>query len=348
MNTKQLFLAIGDLDGELIWMGRPKKQRKPLYGWMLAAAAAVVVGVLGYAGLMEWRQQQPPVVDPRPTVVTTTTAPNGTGGDENACTVHSFEYHNIDGYLLDLVSQEEMDEFTKKYRGEEMTIVAFVEYFHISREQFIAAMRWEDALGMTALHHHPYAPYTYGQFVDAIYGDDAALTAWVFNADTLQYPETEDVYLFDGVCEVHQPEYHRVNGALIEYVGEEKWNAYYAAYGDKGEEANILTFVEFCGLTREEYIHALNWEKALEHPAPLHATWEEYTCGEFVDAIFGDDPAHSERIFAYSVFPLFTSSSTASTTFDGITYTGPSTTTTVYTGPTTTTRATATTHATVD
>lgn len=178
---------------------------------------------------------------------------------------------------------------------------------------------------MTALRHHPNAPYTYGQFVNAIYGDDAQLTAWVFDADTLQYPETEDVYLFDGVCEVHQPEYHRVNGELIEYVGEEQWNAYYTAYGDKGEEANILTFVAFCGLTREEYIEAMGWEKALDHPAPLHATWEEYTCGEFVDAIFGDDPAHSERIFAASVFPLFTE---------------PSTTTTVYTGLTTTTATT--------
>ncbi len=324
MNTKQLFLAIGDLDADLVWTERPRKQRKVLYGWMLAAAAAVVIGVIGYAWLTEWRGQQPPVVDPVPT--TTTTTVWGTGGDENACTEHSFEYHNIDGYLLDLVSQEEMNRFTQKFRGEDMTVLAFVEYFGISREEFITAMRWEDMLDMTALQHHPNAPYTYGQFVEAIYGDDAELTAWVFDADTLQYPETEDVYLFDGVCEEHQPEYHRINGELIEYVGEETWNAYLAAYKDKGEEANILTFVAFCGLTREEYIAAMGWEKALGHAAPLHATWEEYTCGEFVDAIFGDDEAHRERIFAYSVFPLFTSASTASTTA------------TAYTSPTTTTR----------
>ncbi len=345
MTAKQLFLAIGDLDSELVWVQCPKKKRWAFYGWMLAAAAAVVVGVIGYAGWVKW-QQQPPAMDFVQT--TTTTTVWGTGGDENACTVHSFEYHNIDGYLLDLVSNEEMKEFTEKYRGEDMTVIAFVRYFGITREQFITAMRWEDKLDMTALRHHPNAPYTYRQFVDAIYGDDAELTAWVFDADTLQYPKREDEYLFDGVCEVHQPEYHRVNGVLIEYVGEEKWNAYLAVYKDKGEEANILTFVEFCGLTREQYIEAMGWEKALDHTAPLHATWEEYTCGEFVDAIFGDDPAHSKRIFAYSVFPLFTSSSTTSTVSGMITYTGPSTTTTVYTGPATTTRATTTMHAAVN
>ncbi len=308
MNAEQLLFAIGDLSDKTVTSATlpPKRRVVPLWATAAAVAAAVAVGILGYIGFLKTQRQKPPVATPTPAATTpaptTTTTVWGTGGDTDACTVHSFEYHNIDGYLLDLVPQEAFNVFIEKYKGEDMTILAFVDYFGITREQFVSAMRWEDKLDMTALQHHPNAPYTYGQFVDAVYGDDAELTAWVFDADTLQYPETKDVYLFDGLCETHQMEYHRINGELIKYVDEDVWNAYLAAH--EGEEANILTFVKFCGITREEYIQALGWEKALDHVATWHGMGYEYTCGDFVEALYGDDEAFREYMFSWDVFPM--------------------------------------------
>lgn len=293
MNTKQLFLAIGDLDGDLIWMEQPKKQRRSMYAWMLAAAAAVVVGVLGYTGLMEWQRQQPPVIDPMPVVTTTTVY--GTGGDENACTVHSFDYHSIDGGLLDLVSDEQFEEYLQTYDREGHNVVTFVEYFGITREQFIAAMKWE---GKLSEQWSEYDPYTHGMLVDAIYGDDAEFSAWLFS-HRLAWDEDVppcDVFLTEEACTAHPTEYHRINEELIRLAGGKRWRSYLTHYGGKGEDANILTFIAYCGITREDYVMTMGWQDNLDSIAADHGD-VSYTYGEFVEAIYGSDPALKVRIF---------------------------------------------------
>ena len=273
----------------------------------------ILVGVLVLSLLLTACNRQPVNGESESTgtTIATTTVLQDTGGDYDACKVHSFEYHNIDGYLLDLVTQEETNAFIEKYKGEDMTIVAFVEYFGITREQFIEAMRWEDKLDMKAMYHGD-VPYTYGQFVDAIYGDDEELTAWVFAYETT-HPEktvTDDVFLMESACPVHNHEYHRFNGELIEYVGEEKWKAYCEAYGDKGEEANILTFLAFCEISRDEYIKIMGWENSLGHDAVEHGMGYEYTCGDFVEALYGDDEAFREYMFSWEVFPMLNPAAT--------------------------------------
>ena len=73
MTERQLFSAIGEVDAMMVAAATPFKQKKPFYGWMLAAAAAVVVGVIGYAGLMRAWQSPPPIEPVTPTTITTTT-----------------------------------------------------------------------------------------------------------------------------------------------------------------------------------------------------------------------------------------------------------------------------------
>ncbi len=342
MNAEQLLFAIGDLNEQTVAAAAcpPKRRVTPLWVTVTAVAAAVVVGVLGYVGFLKSQQQKPPMGGSVPGAVTTpvvtTTTLWGTGGDANACTVHSFHYHAIDSYLLRLVDEDTLDEYRATHKGEEFNIISFVRFCGITREQFVTAMKWEDMLDMTAMGLDPYAPYTYGRFLDAIYGDNAELTAWVFHRETAQRPQTDDAFLMEGMCPVHNLEYHRFNGELIEYVGQDVWQAYCDAYGDKGEEANILTFVDFCDITREEYIAVMGWENALGHIAVEHGLGYEYTCGEFLEALYGDDEAFREYMFSWKVFPMLnTTTEPPPITF----YTGPSTTSTSYTGrPTTTSR----------
>lgn len=83
--------------------------------------------------------------------------------------------------LVDYVKQR--DGWTEEdgrfdYEG---TVMEFVEDFNITREEFIAAYGWQDKLDQNATDHFTYAPYTYRQYVEAIYGDDTALQDWVFD-----------------------------------------------------------------------------------------------------------------------------------------------------------------------
>ncbi len=76
MNGEQFFDLLGELDETMILAATvPPKRRRPLNVWLFTAAAAVVVGVLGYAGLMRAWQSPPPIAPPAMgTTVTTGTA----------------------------------------------------------------------------------------------------------------------------------------------------------------------------------------------------------------------------------------------------------------------------------
>lgn len=86
MTERQLFLAIGEVDATMVASATPFKQKRPVYGWMLAAAAAVVVGVLGYAGLMNAWRDTPPVEPVTPTTAVTTTTTTTTNNPQTPTT----------------------------------------------------------------------------------------------------------------------------------------------------------------------------------------------------------------------------------------------------------------------
>ena len=300
MTAEQLLSAIGEINEETVLAADrpPKRPVSHLWVAVTAVAAAVVIGVLGYVGLLQSQQNKPPVSDPIPPAATsvvpsTTTQPNGTGGDMNACQVHSQRYHTIDGWLIDFASEERFEEFCQTYDGEDMTIFAFVDYFDITREQFIEAMRWEGHLTEQMSEHEP---YTKGMYVDALFGDDVVLTEWLFSGDIMDennYPPV-DVMMYEGECPAHQAAYHRIPKELFSVVSHQRWLDYLRYYGTRGEGANIVTFVAYCEISREDYIHAMGWEDRLHEIA---AEYGEYTCGEVVDAIYGGAPFFREKLF---------------------------------------------------
>lgn len=97
------------------------------------------------------------------------------------CEVHLTEYHNIPGQLFDLVEEGQVDEYARTHKGQEFTIVDFVQEMQIPKEDFMRAM------GITEENKDEYYPNTAipdsiiaGDYVDAIYGGNAALTDRVF------------------------------------------------------------------------------------------------------------------------------------------------------------------------
>ncbi len=81
--------------------------------------------------------------------------------------------YNLDGYTS--------YEAYRSLAGDSESIIGYVEYAGIPREKFIEVYGWVDKLDEKATDHFAYAPYTYRQFVDAVYGDDQALRDWVFD-----------------------------------------------------------------------------------------------------------------------------------------------------------------------
>lgn len=126
---------------------------------------------------------------------TTTTNPSdgGIGGDLDDCEVHQFYYHALSGNW----TEEQFDTFREAHKNnggsqEDFNIISFVRCLEITREDFIEVVDWEGNaywegdLDKPALAHYKDCPYTYNQFLDAIYGDDPDLTEWVFSYETVR------------------------------------------------------------------------------------------------------------------------------------------------------------------
>ena len=200
------------------YVARQKKRRQTAIRVTSVVSSFVLVALLG-VGIWQsgWLTPEAPMVEePHATGTTapvSTTAPtteklDGTGGDEEECTVHSARYHRIPSNFR-AYDMEVYLETKKEQDGETINIVDFIEFFDISRETFIEAMKW-DAVNLDEKidddEGDRYCPYTYNQYLDAIYGDDEELKAWVF-APEINWPKAETWSLIgeEGLCPEEWP-----------------------------------------------------------------------------------------------------------------------------------------------
>lgn len=245
---------------------------------------------------------------------------------------HQYHYQPDDYYqnpLKDyLLAQEEWQDrdpyaiYQSGLSPELQNIIDFLKFCNIDREKYIEIYGWGDKLDEKATEHFKYAPYTYRQFVDAIYGDDSALRAWVFGAyvfhpdyPTLQeftslteedrfyapVPVTDDFIVSIQTCPKHNPIYHDFET----YFSAKDIRKFKKAFKDRDpEELNIINYVKYYGITREEFIEVIGFapeEADMEMQwmlAERHGENCPYTYAEFVDAIYGDDPELVQRVFA--------------------------------------------------
>ncbi len=123
--TFWLLQTLGDVDPDLVERAaQPPRKAHPLR-WVAAVAAVVMavgVGIRWYNPPKHTPPIAPPTVhsdtpigDTTSTTMnntvstqptTTTTEPNGTGGDTYSCEAHSSWYHSIDGNLIEYVGAD--------------------------------------------------------------------------------------------------------------------------------------------------------------------------------------------------------------------------------------------------
>lgn len=177
------------------YVAQQKQKRKTVMKITSVACAFAVVAAVG-VGLWQggaFDTEVPPVEEPNENATTTAPTENdgpGVGGDisDEDCQVHNFYYHMIAHFPDELI-----DSFLESYSGEDINVVNFVQFHGITREEFIASyngMWTEENLDEIVWNHGNGCPYTKNQFLDAIYGDDPELTAWVF-APNSTWPESD-------------------------------------------------------------------------------------------------------------------------------------------------------------
>jgi len=335
--TFWLLQTMNDIDPDLVERAAQRPRKVYPLRWVAAVAAAAVM-VVGVGVWWQHRPEDKPPIDgpvdptvstttdggavPSTTtqttqITTTTTESLGIGGDEESCDGCSPWYHNFDGELIDYIGSERFHAWIDaqptlppdktypyndcRYPGS--NIIACVEYFGVTREQFIEAMGWEDLLDHMFVDSivqlddpSPYL-YTFGDFVEAIYGDDPHLTAWVFSAnvsDRGNYSvEWTHQYYYAPPHDVIYPD------PIYTYEGSYSYKQYCSL---AGVNANIVDYVRFAGVTREQFIDIYGWADKLDEKATDHFAYAPYTYRQFVDAIYGDDEALRDWVFNCYVF----------------------------------------------
>ena len=265
------------------------------------------------------------VTTTEPTTQPTTTPDNppDTGGDDKSCVVHSLLYHSIP-VGPDAVGKEVYDAFFETYGRDkdepipdpdliypftechypESNIVNFVKFTGITQEEFIASAWNQDWIasvgGVEAFLElpydfgNPYSLFTYGDYFEAIYGDDPHLTAWVFHhraANVLDDPDYPYQYCYRLYSYPEDPLYNL-----------EGYTSYKTYRSLSGDSESIIGFVEFAGISRETFIEAYGWGDKLDEKATDHFEYAPYTYRQFVDAVYGDDEALRDWVFDRYVF----------------------------------------------
>ncbi len=196
-----------------------------------------------------------------------------------------------------------------------------VQFFGIDRETLIELYGWTNKLDDKATEHFPYAPYTYRQFVDAVYGDDPTLRRWVFNP-LVFHPDYPTLEVFatlsegdrfycapftvtplkpiekEEMCTEHNPIYHDLS-----YFNEDEVEKFKIAYAREGkEELNVVNFVKYLKKIHATYDFCGYYEFSLEKDrnkiAVDHGEGCPYTYGQFYYAVFGSDPELTAWVFA--------------------------------------------------
>lgn len=335
--TFWLLQTMNDIDPDLVERAAQRPRKVYPLRWVAAVAAAAVMMV----GVGVWWQHRPEDTPPvthstNPTgdtaisttspisteiPTTTTTEPNGIGGDDKSCVVHNGDYHTIcvpPKAVGEELYDAYMEAYSYSYKGEpfpdpdltypftecnypESNIVNFVKFTGITQEEFIESVWHPDYItslgGVEAFLNTPFdgrVLFTYGDYFDAIYGDDPHLTAWVFHSNASSVEDNENwpyqyCYRLSGYPE----------DPLYNLEGYPSYETYRSLAGDS---ESIIGYVNYAGIPREKFIEVYGWGDKLDEKATDHFEYAPYTYRQFVDAIYGDDETLRDWVFDCYVF----------------------------------------------
>ncbi|MBS4785992.1 MAG: hypothetical protein KH009_07770 [Clostridiales bacterium] len=106
----------------------------------------------------------------------------------------------------------------------------------------------------------------------------------------------------EGGCDTHSGMYHFIDIELLRYANREKVDAYYDFVEQQGgagsEEHNIVNFLLFTGITKEEFIAIEGQFRWFNNESP-----EFGGPGYYPDIIYSGDPELIEAFYSYPASP---------------------------------------------
>ena len=141
-----------------------------------------------------------------------------------------------------------------------------------------------------------------GQNADPAVENTGTSTTLPVEQDVLKNPD--GLGGLDEGCPVHNEYYHAISGnfdreKLTGYV--EYYKSKEVPVGECDDPCNIVDFVKWAGITREELMKAKGWsEEELDEQVDYETSYGKapYTKRQWLDAVLGDNPELSAWVFA--------------------------------------------------
>ncbi len=120
----------------------------------------------------------------------------------------------------------------------------------------------------------------------------------------------------EGACTEHYMEYHTIFSSVYQLFGDDA-DSVIQAFSDKykGEDSNIINFVKEYNINKETFMRLNGFtEDNWDEPWEGTATPGSIIIGEYVDAIYSNDPAKIDAVFKRKETPASLNESTTTTT----------------------------------
>lgn len=179
---------------------------------------------------------------------TESSAESAIGGDFEPCN-HVYNYHQIDGWLLDYVDtfepglhQRYMDLFLKT---EDYNRRAFMDYFGIPKEDYWKIYDKDSILADPDVYNIEY-------YNPDIWFSDDYYKNPLFIQEGKAAPEEGSVMIRPEDDTIHTDRYFTICESLVDFVGEEEFNKFKAKYAGT-EDFNILNFIKEFNISKEDF-----------------------------------------------------------------------------------------------
>lgn len=212
-----------------------------------------------------------------------------------------FSIHNIDGSLMDLFTQEELNTHYRELfqTTDDFSIPTLFEYYGIPKEMYVGIMETY----VRPAHQKSVRPEEYEVALsncynyDALFGENP-LTNPVFFREGETPPAS--VTIRPESDTIHTNRYFTIDATLIDHVGEEAFQAFRDQYGGT-EDFNILKFVEQFNISKEQFIEITDYHGIAEGYRPLGKPYNpDYVYGtpEMVEDYFTIHAIDSDTLSA--------------------------------------------------
>ena len=172
---------------------------------------------------------------------------NGAGiGNDTAFCSHEYNYHQIDGWLLDYVDESKEQRFIELFgRTEDYNRRFFMDYYGIPKEDYWKIYDKESILADPDVYNIEY-------YNPDIWFSDDYYKNPLFVQEGKTAPEENSVIIKPEGDTIHTDRYFTICESLIDFVGEEEFNEFRDKYGGTAD-FNILKFIEEFGISKEDF-----------------------------------------------------------------------------------------------